>query len=274
MIAIGLALGSALLWGCADFYGGLISRRVPVLAVTLVSQGTGFVALLVAFAFVQHLSWPSFGYGLAAGVGGASGLALFYWGLSIGTMSVVAPISACSAIVPFTLALARGDRPSSLALAGAALAVVGVVVASREERHVHASAKAVLIAVAAAVTIGFFTYFLGRGGQAGSTFSTLFGARIVSLSLLAVALAVARSPLPRRLTFAQIGAVGLADLSANAVFALAAGRGLLAIVSVLGSLYPVATVLLAQLVLGERVSRVQGAGVLCALTGVALVSVT
>jgi drug/metabolite transporter (DMT)-like permease len=273
LTGVALALGSGLLWGCADFWGGVISRRAPVLAVTLLSQGVGFVGLLVAFAFVHELSWSSFRFGLAAGVGGASGLALFYWALSIGTMSIVAPISACAAIVPFSLALASGDRPSALALAGAALAIVGIVVASLEERRAPAQARAIVIAVAAAVMIGVFLYFLGKGGDAGSAFSTLFGSRIVSFSLLAAAAVYAQTmlalPRPR---LVQIALVGAADLTANALFALAADRGLLAIVSVLGSVYPIATVVLAHLVLGERITGVQRIGVLCAFVGVACVS--
>jgi drug/metabolite transporter (DMT)-like permease len=253
----------------------VISRRAPVLTVTLLSQGVGFVGLLVAFAVVHEISWRSFGFGLAAGVGGASGLALFYWALSIGTMSIVAPIAACSAIVPFSLALASGERPSALAFAGAALAIVGIVVASLEERRtrVPAQARAIVIAVAAAVTIGVFLYFLGRGGDAGSAFSTLLGSRIVSFVLLASAAVYARTALAlSRPTLLQVALVGAGDLTANALFALAADRGLLAIVSVLGSVYPIATVLLAHVVLGERITGVQRLGVLCAFAGVAFVS--
>lgn len=275
LIGVTLALGSALLWGCADFFGGSLSRRIPVLAVTLISQGIGFAGLLAIFAVRHHVTWSSFRFGLGAGIGGAVGLALFYWGLAIGTMSIVAPIVACSAIVPFTLALAGGERPSTLALTGAALAIAGIVVASLEERRVRVPerARAVVIAVAAALAIGVFVYFLGRGGQSGSALSTLLGARIVSLFLLGSAALATRTALRQPpLTLAQAGAVGLADLTANGLFALAADRGLLAIVSVLGSVYPVATVLLAHIILGERITWVQRAGVVCALTGVAFVS--
>jgi drug/metabolite transporter (DMT)-like permease len=275
VVGVALALGSALLWGCADFYGGAISRRLPVLTVTLISQGTGLVALLAALAVVRHVQWSSFRFGLVAGVGGAAGLALFYWALSIGTMSIVAPISGCSAIIPFGLALAGGERPSELAIAGAVLAIVGVVVASREERRAtgEGRSRAILIAVGSAVAIGFFTYFLGRGGKAGSAFSTLLGARVVSISLLVVAALVLGATFKQgTLSWLKVAAVGIADLSANALFALAAHRGLLAIVSVLGSVYPIATVLLAHAVLGERITRAQRAGVALAFAGVALVS--
>ncbi len=275
MAAIALALGSGLLWGCADFGGGVLSRRAPVLAVSALSQGAGFVPLLVALAVVGRVDGASFRFGLLAGIGGATGLALFYWALSIGTMSIVAPIAACSALVPFSLALARGERPSSLALAGALLALVGIVAASLEERRARARArgKAIVVAIGSAAALGVFVYFLGRGGEAGSAFSTLLGARVVSFGLLAAAVAGARVSL--RLpptTLAVTGVVGLADVGANALFALASGRGLLSIVSVLGSVYPIATVLLAHVLLGERITWTQRAGVLVAFAGIAAVS--
>jgi drug/metabolite transporter (DMT)-like permease len=254
----------------------VLSRRAPVLTVSFLSQGVGFVALLFALPFVHGISGVSFRFGLLAGVGGAAGLSLFYWALSIGTMSIVAPIAACSVLIPFSLSLARGERPSALALGGAALAIFGVVAASVEERRVdvRARGRAIVIAVGSAVAIGVFMYFLGRGGQAGSAFSTLLGARVVSLALLAGAVVVAHARLgqPPR-TLAQVGAVGLGDVAANTLFTLAASRGLLAIVSVLGSVYPVATVILAHVVLGERITHVQKIGVLFALVGVAAVSV-
>jgi drug/metabolite transporter (DMT)-like permease len=254
----------------------VLSRRAPVLTVSFLSQGVGFVALLFGLPFVHGISGVSFRFGLLAGFGGAAGLSLFYWALSIGTMSIVAPIAACSVLIPFSLSLARGERPSALALGGAALAILGVVAASIEERRVdvRARGRAIVIACGSAVAIGVFMYFLGRGGQAGSSFSTLLGARIVSLALLAGAVVVAHARLrqPPR-TLAQVGAVGLGDVTANTLFTLAASRGLLAIVSVLGSVYPVATVILAHAVLGERITRVQKVGVLFALVGVAAVSV-
>jgi uncharacterized membrane protein len=275
VVAVALALGSGLLWGCVDFWGGALSRRAPVLAVSAVSQGIGFVGLIVAFGFVGHVNGVSFRFGLLAGIGGATGLALFYWALSIGTMSIVAPIAACSALVPFSLALARGERPSALALGGAALALCGIVAASLEERRAEAAdrGRAIVVAVGSAVGIGVFAYFLGRGGEAGSAFSTLLGARVVSLSLLAAAVAAARVPvrLPPA-TLAATALIGVGDLGANALFALAAHRGLLSIVSVLGSVYPIATVLLAHVVLGERITWTQRLGVLVAFAGIAAVS--
>jgi drug/metabolite transporter (DMT)-like permease len=217
----------------------------------------------------------SFLLGLAAGAGGGAGLAAFYRALSLGTMSVVSPLVACGAVVPFGISLASGERPAAVAVAGAGAALGGAVLASLEE-HRSASAErtqAVLLALVAALALGLFVYFLGLGSRQGDALSTLLGARVGSLSLLVSVAAVRRAPLliGRRL-FPAVVAVGLADVSANALFAVASGHGLLALVSVLGSLYPVVTVLLAHLLLGERLTRPQQAGVAVAMAGVALIA--
>jgi drug/metabolite transporter (DMT)-like permease len=212
-----------------------------------------------------------------AGVGGGIALAAFYKALSLGTMSIVSPIVACGAIVPFAISLATGERPSSLAIAGAALALSGAVIASSEERRAPEAnrARAVAIAALAAVALGLFTYFLGLGSREGSALSTLFGARIGSLTILLSLTAATRAPLRigRRWLW-PVAAVGLCDVAANALFALASSEGLLSLVSVVGSLCPVATVLLAYAILHERLTRVQLAGIAVALAGVAALAAT
>ena len=270
-----LALASSVVWGVADFSGGMLTRRLPTFGVTVVSQSAGFLFLCVAVGVRGDLGSRSFLLGLLAGVGGGSGLAAFYRALSLGTMSIVSPLVACGAVVPFAISLATGERPSALAIAGAVVALAGAVMASLEERRSDSPerAQAVLLAVVAALALGLFVYFLGLGSREGSALSTLFGARVGSLAFLVVAALVARQSLGvPRLSLAKLAAVGVADVSANALFALASGRGLLALVSVLGSLYPIVTVLLAYALLHERLTRLQQAGVLAALVGVALVS--
>jgi drug/metabolite transporter (DMT)-like permease len=275
-LAVLLALASSATWGVADFSGGLLARRLPTISVTVVSQAVGFAALLVAFAALGHATaGGSFAIGLLAGVGGGIGLAAFYKALSLGTMSIVSPIVACGAVVPFAISLATGERPSALALTGAVLALSGAVLASTEERRAPDGnrARAVAIAAVAAVALGLFTYFLGLGSREGSALSTLVGARVGSLTLLAAAAAVRRTPLRMgRRRLAAVAAVGVCDVAANALFALASTYGLLALVSVLGSLYPVTTLLLAYALLGERLTRVQAAGIGVALAGVAALS--
>jgi len=276
-LAVLLALASSIVWGAADFGGGLVSRRLPTLAVTVVSQSAGFVALLVALAVAGGgVNGRSFALGLAAGAGGGAGLAAFYRALAVGTMSIVSPVVACGAVVPFTISLATGERPSSVALGGAVVALVGAVLASAEESRAPARgrAQAILLAAIAAGCLGVFTYFLGLGSREGSALPTLLGARVGSLSCLLL-LAASRGAGVRLGVrhLPVVAAVGLADVSANALFAFASGHGLLALVSVLGSLYPVTTVLLAHVVLGERLTPFQLAGVGVALAGVAALSV-
>jgi drug/metabolite transporter (DMT)-like permease len=276
-LAVLLALASSVTWGIADFGGGLVSRRLSTVAVTVVSQTAGFAALLIVFgARGAHLDGRSFAIGLAAGAGGGAGLAAFSRALAVGTMSIVSPIVACGAVVPFAISIATGERPSTLALAGAGVAVAGAVLASAEERRAAARerAHAVALAAVAAGALGLFTYFLGLGSREGTALSTLVGARVGSLMLLLVLALVLRAPLRLgRQALLPVAAVGLCDVSANALFALASGHGLLALVSVLGSLYPVMTVLLAYVFLDERLTPLQLAGVGVAVAGVAALSV-
>jgi drug/metabolite transporter (DMT)-like permease len=274
-LALALALGSSIVWGTADFSGGALTRRLPTFAVTVVSQAAGFLALLLVFAVRGDLASRSFAYGLLAGVGGGIGLAAFYRALSLGTMSVVSPIAACGAVVPFGISIASGERPTALAIAGAGAALVGAVLASAEERRSDSPerARAVALAVFSAVALGIFIYFLGLGSRQGDALSTLVGARVGSLSCLVAGALIFRASVrvPRRDLIA-VAAVGLLDVAANALFALASGQGLLALVSVLGSLYPVTTVVLAHLLLGERLTRAQQVGVGVALAGVAAIA--
>lgn len=278
MSGILLALASSVTWGVADFGGGLLTRRFPLAAVTVLSQAAGFVLLVVLVAVIGELDASSVAIGAVGGIGGGAGLACFYAALARGTMSIVSPITACSALVPVALSLAAGERPSALALAGSAVALTGAVLASLEERDAGDRGRrdAIALAVGAAVAIGVFLYFLGKAANDGSSLSALFGARIGSLGFLIVwALATgARASTFRigRRAAAAIVLVGIADVAANSLFALASQRGLLAIVAVLGSLFPIVTVVLAHVVLHERITVVQRAGVAVALIGVAVVS--
>ena len=272
---LALALASSVVWGAADFSGGSLTRRLPTFAVTVVSQAAGFAVLLVALGVRGEVTGRSLWLGVLAGFGGGTGLAAFYRALSIGTMSVVSPLAACGAVVPFAIAIAAGDRPSALSLAGAAAALAGAVLASVEERRAESAdrARAIVLAVFAALALGVFVYFLGLGSRQGDVLSTLVGARVGSLAVLLALTGVTRAPLrlaPRSVL--PVAAVGLADVSANALFALASSRGLLSLVAVLGSLYPIVTVLLAHVLLGERLTRAQQAGVVVALAGVAAIA--
>jgi drug/metabolite transporter (DMT)-like permease len=275
MVAIFLALAASLTWGTTDFAGGMLTRRLPLAGVTIISQASGFMLLLVLLAFSRTVDGRSAWLGGIGGVALGIGLACFYAALARGTMSIVSPITACAAVVPVTLALAAGERPSTLALAGSGLALGGAILASFEEHTSVESGRsdAVGLAVAAALAFGVWIYFLGRGSHDGSALSTLLGARIGGLTVLLAWAIASRSGVRMAAGAASIVAlVGLGDLAGSALFALATQHGLIAVVAILGSLFPVATVMLAHAVLRERISRVQQVGVAIALAGVAVVA--
>jgi drug/metabolite transporter (DMT)-like permease len=276
MLAVALALGSSVVWGTADFLGGVFTRRLTLAPVVVVSQLAAFAALAAATVITGAFDERAFLLGMAAGVCGAVGIAAFYRALATGTISIVSPVSACGALVPVVLSLAAGERPGGLALVGSAIALAGAVLASvHEYAGDHPAARSsIVLAATAALGIGGFLFFLGHAARGGHSLPALLGGRSASLPLLVIGALVTRSSM--RLPRAEIPAVagiGLLDVGANALFAAAAQRGYLSIVSVLGSEYPVVTVLLAQTVLHERISRPQKAGIALALVGVGIVSV-
>jgi drug/metabolite transporter (DMT)-like permease len=279
MLAVALGLSSALCWGLADFLGGLQSRTVRVLAVLLVSQAAGLIAIAVALAIAQPDLppvgdlWPP----AAAGLAGALALSAFYRALAIGTMSIVAPISSTGAALPVIVGIATGDRPSALQVLGIVAAVGGVVLASREldeDRPAKAVPARASIGLALVAALGFGAFFIGmKAGADASVPWALLAARAASVAAVLVVVVALRVPLPaapRRL--GALALVGLLDASANGLYAAAATESLLSVVAVLGALYPVSTVLLARVVLGERVRRIQEVGIVAALGGVALIA--
>ena len=249
-----------------------------VLAVLLVSQASGLAAITIAIAIARPDApalvdlWPAAG----AGVAGAIALSAFYRALAIGTMSIVAPISATGAAVPVVVGIAGGDRPAALQLAGIVAAVAGVVLASREldEPHPGRIPERTSIALALVAALGFGTFFVGMDAGADASVPwALLANRIASVSAVLLVVGAARVALPgspRQL--APLVLVGLLDAGANGLYAWGTTEGLVSVVAVLGSLYPVATVLLARVVLGERVRRVQEVGIVAALAGVALIA--
>jgi drug/metabolite transporter (DMT)-like permease len=215
-------------------------------------------------------------WAVAGGALGTAGLAGFYRGLAIGSMSIVAPVAATGAAVPVLFGVIGGERPGAVQVAGILVAMAGVVLASREKgEHVdRAVSRAALgLALIAAVGFGGFFVALQRATEAGGVGWSLLIVRSVQVVLLLTAAAVVRSRLalrPREL--APIVAVGAGDLTANAMFAVATTMGLLSVVAVLSSLYPAMTVLLARTVLKERVSGMQMAGVGAVLAGIVAIS--
>lgn len=275
MIAIVLALGASACWGVGDFLGGLTSRRLAVPTVLAVSQLAGLIGITVA-AFAlggDFLTRTGAAAAAAAGLAGVIGLAGLYRGLAVGAMGVVAPISASAAVLPVAVGLGRGERPGSLQLVGVALALVGVVLVSREPRGGRRVAAGVPVALVAAAGFGSYFLLIDRA-SADDAYWAVVVARLVSASL-ALAIALPRGALrfPRR-SLPVLVAVGLLDVGANLLLALALNEGYVSIVSVLASLYPVLVIALAIVVLHERPRRSQALGGGTALAGVALISAT
>ncbi len=269
-----LALLSSLAWGSVDFLGGLLSRRRPAAAVVAGSQVCGLVAILVVAVATRAWTAPNgwLPWAVAAGLCGTAGLLCFYAALGSGVMGVVASVAALGALVPVVVGVLLGDRPSSLAVAGIVLAIAGGVAASGPELSGAGPARPVVLAAAAGVGFGLALTFIGRGSQY-SVVMTLTGMRVVSVTLFVVAAALLRTAggLVVRDAPALV-LIGVGDVGANLLFALASQRGLLSVTGALGSLYPVVTVVLARVVLHERLLRVQQAGVAAALGGVLLVT--
>lgn len=268
-VSVVLALLSSLVWGSSDFLGGLRSKRLPAVAVVGASQSVGLVTMTVVLLVThgpQGTAWVA--YAVPAGLVGSLALVSFYSGLSAGTMGVVAPIAATGAAVPVLLGVAVGDQPSAVAWVGMAVAVLGTVLASGPEISGGVTARPVLLALVAAVGFGLTLFLIDRGART-SLVSTLWGMRLTSSVVFAVAAVRLRSvggvgvrDLP------WLVPIGVGDLGANALFATAAGLGMVSVVGVLSSLYPVVTILLARVVLHERLQRVQTVGVVVSLLGV------
>ena len=221
-------------------------------------------------------SWTAVGWAALAGSAGIVALGAFYRALAIGTMSVVAPISATAAAVPVLVGLAEGERPGGLQIAGMVAALAGVILASREpveEGCPPANRAAIGLALVAAA--GFGTFFVGidKASATAEVPWVIVVQRCSSLALLVIAALAVRPTLPRDApSLLILGMVGVLDLGANGLYALATTKGLLSVVSVLGSLYPAVTVVLARFVLAERIARIQEVGVVLALAGVIAIS--
>ena len=281
-MAVLSALLASVLWGTADFLGGRASRRLPVASVLGVSQLAALLALVPLAAVLGAFDEPRayVAPGLLAGLTGLLALAAFYRALATGTMGVVAPIAALGVVVPVVVGLLDGERPGVWRLVGMALGVVGIVLASGPELSGGAGARPLLLAGVAGVGFGTVLVLVAKGSEAGSTGSvvmTLLTMRLVTVVLLTVLLLAAapRRGLElgvRRGDLPVLLAIGAFDVGANGAFAVASQSDLVSVASVLASLYPVVTVLLARQLLAERLARVQHAGVGLALVGVGLLA--
>lgn len=266
-MAVLLALTAAAAYGVGDFLGGIAARRAPSTTIVFWSHIVGLASLVVAAPLVGGDPSPrGMAAGAAAGLIGALGVTLFYMAFARGSMSVIAPITALlSAAVPVLAGVGFGERPSGGAVVGILVALVAVALVSRERSAVRTApwqrVPALGLALAAGAAFGLFFVALERAGTDTGIWP-LAAARVASVSLFAL-LGAARvttvSPPPRNALGAAVGA-GLLDTAANVFYVLALAHGLLSIVAALTALYPAGTVILARYVLGERLSRVQQAG--------------
>jgi drug/metabolite transporter (DMT)-like permease len=275
-MAIVLALLAALSWGTSDFVAGVASRRLSVPLVLILMECSGLaVALTITLATHEpYFSAAQAAQAVGAGIAGVLGLGCFYRALAIGTMSVVAPISATGVALPVVVGLATGDRPSAAQALGLVAIVLGVVLASREQHADVAAAQAgrtaLMLALLSAVGFGGF-FALTDAPADGSILWTVVITRLAPMPFVLVLLSRIRPPRPSRRLALVVLAAGTVDLAATACIAAANTKGDVSVVSVLGGMYPVVTVLLAAAVLHERLRASQLAGVGTALGGVALV---
>lgn len=276
MAAIGLALGASLSWGFADFFGPLKGRTLGTLRTLFYVQLSGL--LVIAGIVAVRGKGPAHEaalYAVPAAVSGTLGLYAFYRGMAVGAMSVIAPIAGISAALPVIVGIASGDRLSAAKGVGIVCAIAGVYLAAREPgRAGNRLAAGVGLALLAALGFGVYYLFMHAAGRADFWWASL-DFRLTSTSVILIAVAAQRPQLgmrTRELPFLFL--IGFGDMFGNLLYAAASSRGLVSIVSVLASLYPVVTILLARAILSERVARIQEAGIVLTLAGVALISVS
>lgn len=274
------ALSAAVLYGSADFLGGLSARRANTIATVVISQFAGLVLLLGALPFLPpaSVSPRDWFWGVCAGISGGGGVALLYRALAVGTMAVVAPITAViSAIIPVLFGFAMGERVGLLTAAGILLALIAIVMVSQQPnptenpRRTGALPPGILLALLAGVVVGIFFLSIAQTRSASGMWP-LLTARFVSVGLFALVALVSGNTLRMRRPASVTATVGGAlDMLANVLMMLAVRVGPLSIIVTLVSLYPAGTVVLARFVLGERLSLIQSAGILCALIAVLLI---
>jgi drug/metabolite transporter (DMT)-like permease len=289
-VVVLLGLAAAMLYGTGDFLGGLATRRAPVLMVLMLAETAGvIVALPVASMSPGPVRLAGLVWGVSAGLVGGLGLIIFYIGLAAGPMSVVAPVSGLvSTVLPVAVALADGERPGAAVYAGALLCLVAIVLASSATDGDPAGGtsaaalaglpvpgRAIGYGIASGTLFGLFFLLIRNAGQSGELWPVAAG-RIGELAVVVIVAAVLRRGLlPRgaggRLLLVAAGA-GAIDVVANICYVAATRTGMFGLAVVLASLYPGVTVLLARVVLGERLRWVQRAGLGLAAIGIILVA--
>ncbi|GGX67945.1 DMT family transporter [Streptomyces fructofermentans] len=276
------ALATSVLWGLADFGGGLLARRTPALTVVVLSQS--IATLVLGAVVVATGAWseagPRLWFAVAAGLVGPVAMLAFYRALALGPMGVVSPLGSLGVAVPVTVGLVLGERPGLLQFAGIAVAVVGVALAGGPQfRGAPVQREAVLLTLVAAIGFGAVMALIAEASTTlTGLFLALFVQRVTNVVTGGAALAVRvrrGGTAPPRVAWTALPAmafVGLADVAANGTFALAARLGPVTVAAVLASLCPVVTALAARGFLSERLRGVQAAGAGLALVGTVLLA--
>ena len=269
-----LSLGAAVVWGAGDFAGGIATKRANVFRVVTGAHAFGLLFMLLLAWLTREPIPPSSSlwWGVVAGVTGAFGIAALYKALAIGRMGIVAPVaSVITAILPVLVGIRSEGMPDRIQLAGFALALVSIWLVARPDGEID-SHRGLGLAALAGVMFGLF---LVAGKQAGhhGVFWPLVAARTASTLLMLTIVAFSpRDARPLRTALVPILLSGLLDSGANAMFIAATRHGRLDVAAVLSSLYPASTVILARVLLKERISATQNAGLAGALVSVALIS--
>ncbi|AWI29193.1 DMT family transporter [Streptomyces sp. ICN441] len=281
------ALATSLLWGLADFGGGLLTRRTPALTVVVVSQTIAVAVLgaIVAVTGAWSEAGPLLWYAVAAGVVGPVAMLSFYKALALGPMGVVSPLGSLGVVVPVSVGLLLGERPGVLQFAGIGVAVAGVLLAGGPElRGAPVQRQAILLTLLAAFGFGSVMALIAEASTTiTGLFLALFVQRVTNVLVGGAALYVSVRRGGRVLpedgdpglivrSLPALAFVGLADVAANGTYAIAAQQGPVAVAAVLASLYPVVTALAARGVLKERLRAVQAAGAGLALVGTVLLA--
>ncbi|MFD5428918.1 EamA family transporter [Streptomyces sp. NPDC127084] len=281
------ALATSLMWGLADFGGGLLTRRIPALTVVVVSQtiAVGVLGALVLATGGLHEAGPELWYAVAAGVVGPVAMLSFYRALALGPMGVVSPLGSIGVVVPVSVGLLLGDRPGLAQFAGIGVAVVGILLAGGPElRGAPVQRQAILLTLLAAFGFGAVMALISEASTTlTGLFLALFVQRVTNVAVGGAALYVSvrrgGRALPAeggweaiRASLPALAFVGLADVAANGTYSIAAQHGPVTVAAVLASLYPVVTALAARGVLKERLRAVQAAGAGLALIGTVLLA--
>ena len=277
MVALSLSLAACFGWGVADFLGGLKSRQLSVFSVLLVSSFFGLSAVLVIVTFrgVPPPDDPALLFAVVGGLAGVAAMFFLYRGLSIGSMAIVAPISASGVILPVIVSLAAGDSPTLMQKMGMAAAIMGAVLASREKNNDGNGSRlatGVGLAIGSAFAAGIFFVVMDMASEADPYWAA-FLMRFSYFAFLII-IFLLRRPAVRtgKMHMPALVVLGICDALAGFAYALATTHGMLGLVAVVGALYPAITVVLSMLILRERPQPVQFIGVVLAVGGVTFIS--